>query len=193
MISPIILCKIKLINRQGATMIERKGIIQFKDRDVSVVGMDLKPGIEAADFHVIDKDWHEVSALESTRGRVRIIAAMTSLDTSVCDRETRRFNQEAAKLSKDIVIMVISADLPFAQARWCGAAGVDQVTVLSDHKYTDFGIKYSCLLSEPRILRRAVFIVDRVNMLRYAAYMPELGKEPNYAEVLKIARQLVDE
>ncbi len=174
-------------------MIERKGIIKFKGRDVSVVGMDLQPGNEAAEFHVMNKDWQEISGLESTQGKVRIIAALPSLDTSVCDRETRRFNQEAAKLGKDIVILVISADLPFAQERWCGAAGVNQVRVLSDHKYTEFGIRYSCLLSEPRILRRAVFIVDRVNILRYAAYMPELGVEPNYEEVLKIARQLVDE
>lgn len=172
-------------------MIERKGIIQFKDRDVSIVGLDLEPGIDAQDFKVVDQNWQEINALQETRGKIRIIAAVPSLDTSVCDRETRRFNQEAAKLSDEIAILVISTDLPFAQARWCGAAGVDQVQVLSDHKYTDFGMKYSCLLSEPRILRRAVFIVDRQNVLRYADYMPQLSQEPNYAEVLETAKKLL--
>ncbi|MDK2980131.1 MAG: thioredoxin-dependent peroxiredoxin [Chloroflexota bacterium] len=172
-------------------MIERKGIIQFKDRDVSIVGLDLEPGIDAQDFKVVDQKWQEINALQETRGKIRIIAAVPSLDTSVCDRETRRFNQEAAKLSDEIAILVISTDLPFAQARWCGAAGVDQVQVLSDHKYTDFGMKYSCLLSEPRILRRAVFIVDRQNVLRYADYMPQLSQEPNYAEVLETAKKLL--
>jgi len=174
-------------------MIERKGVIQFQDRDVSIVGMDLQPGSNAPEFRVLNQDWQEVCVLASTQGKVRIITAMLSLETSVCDREARRFNQEAAKLGKDIVILVVSTDLPFTQARWCGAAGVDQVTVLSDHKYTEFGIKYACLLSEPRILRRAVFIIDRVNVLRYAAYMPALGDEPDYDEVIKVARQLMDE
>ena len=173
-------------------MIERKGIIQFKNRDVSIVGLDLEPGIDAQDFRVTNQDWQEVQALHETKGKLRIIASVPSLDTSVCDRETRRFNQEAANLSKDIAILVISTDLPFAQARWCGAAGVDKVQVLSDHKYTEFGIKYSCLLSEPRILRRAVFIVDQKNFLQYADYMPVLSQEPNYDEVLWMAKKLLD-
>jgi thiol peroxidase len=109
----------------------------------------------------------------------------------VCDREIRRFNEEAAQLSQDIAILVISTDLPFAQARWCGAAGVDQVRVLSDHKYTEFGMKYSCLLSEPRILRRAVFIVNQHNVLQYADYMAALSQEPNYEEVLRTAKDLL--
>ena len=172
-------------------MIERRGIIQFKNRDVSIVGLDLEPGVDAQDFRVIDQNWQEVNALEATKGKFRIIASVPSLDSSVCDRETRRFNQEAAKLGEEIAILVISTDLPYAQARWCGAAGVDKVQVLSDHKYTDFGMKYSCLLSEPRILRRAVFIVDPHNVLKYADYMPVLSQEPNYGEVLQTARQLL--
>jgi len=173
-------------------MIERKGIIQFKNRDVSIVGLDLEPGIDAQDFRVINQDWQEVQALHETKGKLRIIASVPSLDTSVCNRETRRFNQEAANLSKDIAILVISTDLPFAQARWCGAAGVDKVLVLSDHKYTEFGMKYSCLLSEPRILRRAVFIVDQENILQYADYMSVLSQEPNYDEILQTAKKLLD-
>ena len=131
---------------------------------------------------------HTFHGLADTTGKVRIISAVLSLETDVCDRETKRFNQEAASLSKDIAILVISTDLPFTQARWCGAAGVDQVSVLSDHMSTDFGLKYGVLLKEVRFLRRAVFVVDRSGKLTYVAYMPALGEEPDYAEVLKAAR-----
>jgi thiol peroxidase len=110
------------------------------------------------------------------------------VDTDVCDRELHRFNQEAAALSKDIAILVISNDLPFAQKRWCGAAGVDQVNVLSDHMAAEFGLKYGVLIKEARILRRATFVVDRAGKLVYAAYLPALGDEPNYSEVLEAAK-----
>ena len=126
--------------------------------------------------------------LEHTKGKVRILAAVPSLDTPVCDRETRRFNQEAAALGDDIVIVVISADLPFAQKRWCGAAGVDQVLVVSDHMDMDFGEKYGTLMKEVRLMRRAVFVVDRDGNIVYADYMPALGDEPNYEEVLAAAK-----
>ena len=128
------------------------------------------------------------NGLAGTAGKVRIITALPSLDTEVCDRETRRFNVEAAALSKDITILAISTDLPYAQKRWCGAAEVDQVTVLSDHMGLDFGTKYGCLIKEARILRRAAFVVDRSGKITYAAYMPALGEEPNYAEVLAAAQ-----
>jgi thiol peroxidase len=111
-----------------------------------------------------------------------------SLDTEVCERETSRFNQEAANLGEDIVILVISCDLPYAQKRWCGEAGIDRVTVLSDHMAVDFGIKYGCLMKEVRLLRRAIFVVDKSSKLTYVAYMPAIGDEPNYAEVLSAAK-----
>jgi thiol peroxidase len=119
---------------------------------------------------------------------VRIIAAFLSVDTDTCDRELHRFNQEAAALSKDIAILVVSNDLPFAQKRWCGAAGVNQLSVLSDHMTGEFGLKYGLLIKEARILRRAVFVVDRAGKLTYVAYMPALGEEPKYSEVLDAAR-----
>jgi thiol peroxidase len=167
---------------------ERFGIVKFKGQAVTVIGPDLKPGDVAPEFSVQTLEWSPYSGLVNTTGKVRIITAVPSLDTEVCDRETRRFNQEAATLSKDIAILVISTDLPFAQKRWCGAAGVDQVTVLSDHMGVDFGTKYGCLIKEARILRRAVFVVDRVGKITYSAYMPALGEEPNYAEVLEAAQ-----
>lgn len=169
-------------------MIERPGIIKFRGQEVTVLGADLNPGDMAPEFSVQTLEWSQFYGLANTAGKVRIIAAVPSLDTEVCDRETRRFNQEAAGLGKDIAILVISTDLPFAQKRWCGAAGVDQVTVLSDHKEADFGTKYGCLIKEARILRRAIFVVNRTGKIVYAAYMPALGEEPKYAEVLAAAQ-----
>jgi thiol peroxidase len=168
--------------------IERSGIIKFRGQDVTVVGPDLAVGDAAPEFSVQTLEWNTFHGLKDTSGKVRVIAAVPSLDTEVCDRETRRFNLEAATLGKDIAILVISTDLPFAQKRWCGAAGVEQVNVLSDHMQADFGTKYGCLIKEARILRRAVFVVDRTGTIRYAAYMPALGEEPKYPEVLAAAQ-----
>jgi thiol peroxidase len=170
---------------------ERFGIVKFRGQPVTVLGPDLKPGDIAPDFLVQTLEWVPFEGLANTSGKVRIITALASLDTDVCDRETRRFNMEAAALGGDIVILSISADLPFAQKRWCGAEGVDQVTVLSDHMGTDFGLKYGCLIKEARILRRAVFVVDRSGKITYAAYMPAIGDEPNYAEVLAAAKAAI--
>jgi thiol peroxidase len=167
---------------------ERIGLLQLAGKDVTIIGEDIQVGQAAPDFHVQALDWTMVRGLADTKGKVRIIAAVPSLSTDVCDRETRRFNQEAANLSKDIVIEVISMDLPYTQKSWCGAAGVDQVMVLSDHMKAEFGEKYGCLVKERRIFRRAVFVVDRQDKATYAAYMPALGVEPNYEAVLAAAR-----
>jgi thiol peroxidase len=168
---------------------ERFGLIQVGGKDATVVGDDLKVGSAAPDFTAHSQSWSMVHGLADTAGKVRIIAAVPSLDTDVCDRETRRFNQEAASLSKDIAIEVISTDLPYAQKRWCGAAGVDQVQTLSDHMKAEFGEKYGVLIKERRILRRAVFVVGKDNRLVYVAYMPKLGDEPDYAAVLAAAKR----
>lgn len=167
---------------------ERFGLIKLADKDATVMGDDIRAGQPAPEFSVQTQDWTPFHGLADTQGKVRIIAAVPSLETSVCDRETRRFNQEAAGLGKDIAILVISTDLPYTQKRWCGAAGIEQVTVLSDHMDTDFGIKFGCLIKERRVLRRAVFVVDRKGMVTYVAYMSALGEEPNYEQVLSAAR-----
>ena len=168
---------------------ERFGLIKVGGKDATVVGDDLKVGAMAPDFTVQALDWSSKRGLADMAGKVKIIAAVPSLDTKTCDRETRRFNQEAASLSKDIVIEVISTDLPYTQKRWCGAAGVDQVMTLSDHMSAEFGEKYGVLIKERRILRRAVFVVGKDNKLVYVAYMPKLSDEPNYAEVLEVAKK----
>jgi thiol peroxidase len=167
---------------------ERFGIIKFTGKEVTVIGDDIKVGQKAPDFTVVKQDWSVVKGLASTRGKVRIISAVLSLETSVCDTETRRFNMEAAGLGKDVAILVISVDTPWAQKRWCGAAGVDQVTTLSDALKVDFGKKYACLIKEARVLRRAVFVVDRKGVVTYVAYMPVLGEEPKYDQVLAAAK-----
>ncbi len=170
-------------------MIERSGLITVSGKEMTVVGENLRPGDLAPTFTAQAQDFSEVDVLAATKGKIRILAALPSLSTSVCDRETRRFNEEASNLSKDIAIVAISTDLPYTQKNWCGAAGVDQVMVVSDHMKAEFGSKYGCLLKEMRVLRRSVFVVDRSGIVRYAAYMPALGIEPDYAGVLEAARK----
>jgi thiol peroxidase len=168
---------------------ERFGLIKVGGKDATVIGDDLKVGGKAPEFTVQDIDWTSKRGLADTAGKVRIIAAVPSLETDVCDREARRFNLEAASLSEDIVIEVVSTDLPYTQKRWCGGAGVDQVMTLSDHMTGKFGEDYGVLIKERRILRRAVFVVGKDNKLVYVAYMPVLGDEPNYPEVLAAAKK----
>lgn len=167
---------------------ERTGLIQFAGKDAPVLGADIEIGQTAPEFSAHTLTWENQAMLASTSGKVRIIAAVPSLDTSVCDRETRRFNQEAANLSSDITIIVISTDLPMTQKRWCGAAGIEQVQVVSDHFTTEFGLKYGCLMKDQRILRRAVFVVNRADKVVYVSYMPALGVEPDYEAVLTAAQ-----
>jgi thioredoxin-dependent peroxiredoxin len=168
--------------------LERFGLINFRGQDVTVLGEDLKPGMTAPEFTVQNLEWAPFHGLADTKGKVRIIASFLSVDTDVCDRELHRFNEAAAALGKDIAILVVSSDLPFAQNRWCGATGVNQVTVLSDHMTGEFGLNYGLLVKELHVLRRAVFVVDRNGKLTYVAYMPAFGVEPNYSEVLDAAR-----
>jgi thiol peroxidase len=176
---------------------ERPGIIEVGGKPATVVGDDVRVGQTAPHFKVhvgswagMDT-WTEVDPLEATRGMVRVLAAVPSLDTKVCDIETRRFNAEAASLGEAVRIITVSTDLPVAQSRWCGAAGVDHVVVVSDHMATDFGLKYGALIKERRWLRRAVFVVDRQDVLRYVAYMPKTGDQPDYEAVLAVVRQLL--
>ena len=168
---------------------ERFGIFKIGGTPLTVIGDDLKVGDKAPDFVVQANDWSLVRGLADTAGQVRILAAVPSLETSVCDAETRRFNEEAASLGTDIVIQVISTDLPYTQKRWCGAAGVARVRTLSDHLNAEFGVKYGVLIKERRIFRRAVFVVSKDDRLAYVAYMPELGDAPDFETVLTAAKR----
>jgi thiol peroxidase len=129
--------------------------------------------------------------LSAYKGKICLIASVPSLDTPVCDLETRRFNSEAGKLGPNIQILTISMDLPFAQKRWCGSAGIDKVKTLSDHKEASFGTAYGILIKELRLLARAIFIVDQEGIIRYIEIVQDLSAEPDYDQALKIVKSLV--
>jgi thiol peroxidase len=171
-------------------MAERKGIVASGGKPLTLVGSPVKVGDKAPDFVVIDNDMQPVT-FSSFDGKVRIVAAVPSLDTSVCDMETRRFNVEAGKLSPDIAILTVSMDLPFAQKRWCGAAGVTHVTTLSDHRDAAFGQAYGVLVKELRLLARSIFVVDRAGVIRYVEIVDDLTHEPKYEAALEAAKRLL--
>jgi thiol peroxidase len=171
-------------------MEERKGIITMNGQPLTLLGNGLKVGGPAPDFEVLANDLSSVK-LSSFRGKVCIISSVPSLDTSVCDTMTRRFNEEAGDLGDDVVVLTISMDLPFAQKRWCGAAGVKNVQTLSDHRDASFGTVFGVLIKELRLLARAVFVVDKEGIVRYVQIVKELTNEPDYEAALKATKELL--
>ncbi|MDQ2948810.1 MAG: thiol peroxidase [Acidobacteriota bacterium] len=167
---------------------ERPGATTLKGNGMTLLGPELKPGDKAPDFDVITDSLQPVN-LEKTGKGVRIFSVIPSLDTPVCDAQTRRFNEEAAKMP-GIEIYTVSMDLPFAQKRWCGAYGIDKVKMLSDHKSGSFGEHYGTLIKELRIESRAIFVVDKDNTIRHAEYVKEVGDHPNYDSALSAAKSL---
>ena len=171
-------------------MNERSGIITFKGNPFTLLGPELKVGDKAPDFAVVDNGLAPVS-LSNSAGRIRIISSVPSLDTPVCDTETRRFNQEAAGLPGDVVVLTISLDLPFAQKRWCGAAGIDRVRTLSDYQDRSFGLSYGVLIKELKLLARSIFVVDATDTIRYIQHVPEVTTEPDYGAVMTAVKELL--
>jgi len=167
----------------------RNDFYKIGENFVTIFGDDVKVGDAAPEFTSVVPGWAPVKPLEESKGKVIILSAVPSLETDVCDRETRRFNEEASKISDDIVIYTISTDFPMTQARWCGAAGIDKVKVVSDVLEAEFGLKYGLLIKERRYLRRSVFIVGRDGKLAYVNYLPQLGQEPDYDEVIAEAKK----
>ena len=165
---------------------ERPGATTMRGNPLTLIGPELKPGDKAPDFTAVTNDLKPFTLADSA-GKVRILSAVPSLDTPVCDTETRRFNTEAAKLG-DVEIITISMDLPFAQKRWCGAFGVDKIKMLSDHRDGSFGSHYGTLIKELRIESRAIFVLDRSNTVRHAEYVKEVAEHPNYDAALSAAR-----
>lgn len=170
-------------------MEEKKGRVTFKGNPVTLVGPEIKVGDKAPDFRLLTTEMTEVGLSES-KGRVRLLSVVTSLDTPVCDLQTQRFEDEAGKL-KDVVIYTISMDLPFAQARYCGAHNITNLQTLSDHREASFGVAYGVLVKELRLLSRAVFIVDRGDIVRYVEYVPEITQPPAYDRALEALRKVV--
>ena len=171
-------------------MQEKTGIITFKGNSFTLLGPEIKVGAAAPDFRVVDGSLAPVT-LASFAGKVKIISAVPSLDTPVCDTETRRFNQEAASLPDNVAVLTISLDLPFAQKRWCGAAGIDRVQVLSDYQDRSFAEAYGLLIKELKLLTRAIIIIDAANVVRYVQIVPEVTNEPDYGAVIAAARALL--
>ena len=167
----------------------RTDVFKLGDKFATLLGDEVSVGDMAPEFTAVVPGWGRVNPLEESKGKVIVLSAVPSLDTDVCDRETRRFNEEAAKLDEDIVIYTISTDTPMAQKRWCGAAGVDKVKVASDVVETEFGLKYGILIKERHYLRRSLFIVGRDGRLTYVNYLPTLSQEPDYDEVIKAAKE----
>ena len=169
-------------------MVERKEAVTLRGTPFTLVGPEIKVGDKAPDFSVIGNDMKPVT-LADTAGKVRILATVPSLDTPVCDAETRRFNEEAANLP-GVEILTVSMDLPMAQKRWCGAAGVTNVRTLSDYRERSLGPAFGVLIKELQLDARAVFVLDKDNTVRYVEYVKEVADHPNYDAALAATKKL---
>jgi thiol peroxidase len=171
-------------------MEERSGLVTVGGNPVTLVGDVLKVGDPAPDGTLTGNDLKPVS-LSEYKGRVVILSFVGSLDTATCDVETRRFNREATTLGDQVVILTVSMDLPFAQSRWCGAAGVENVTTLSDYKEREVAKKYGVFIKESALTARAIYVIDPEGMIRYIQLVPELADEPDYEKVIDNVKKLV--
>jgi thiol peroxidase len=162
--------------------------VTMRGNPLTLLGPEIQAGDDAPDFRVIDTKLQDVS-LADTQGKTRIFSVVPSLDTPVCDQQTRRFNQEAAALGDGVAIYTVSADLPFAAGRWCGAAGVDKVQCLSDHRSMSFGDAWGTHVKELRLDARAIFVVDPNDKVVHAEYVGEIAEHPDYDAALEAARK----
>ncbi|WP_028562494.1 thiol peroxidase [Paenibacillus pinihumi] len=162
----------------------------LKGNPITLIGPELKKGDKAPDFQ-LNKSLVDVVSLSDFAGKVKLISVVPSIDTGVCDAQTRRFNQEAAGLGEKVAILTVSVDLPFAQARWCGAAGVDQVTLLSDYKDNNFGEAYGVLIKELKLDMRAIFVVDGNDTIQYVEVLNEMAEHPDYEKAIAATKELI--
>ena len=169
---------------------ERENVITFQGNPLTLVGDAVSVGQSAPDFTVAANDLSPY-ALSDDKGKVVVVSVVPSLDTPVCDTQTRKFNEAAAGLGDDVVVLTVSMDLPFAQSRWCGAAGVDQVKTVSDYKGADFGRKYGLLIKELHLLARAVLVIDSAGIIRYSQLVSEVTEEPDYSAVIEAVKELL--
>ena len=162
----------------------------FKHNPVTLLGNEVKVGDIAPDFTVLANDLSPVS-LKDSEGKIRLFSVVPSLDTGVCDAQTRRFNEAAAELGDNVIIYTVSMDLPFAQKRWCGAAGIEAVQTVSDHREGSFGQAYGVLIESLRLLTRSVFVVDAQGTVTYVEYVPEATDHPNYEAAIEAVKALI--
>ncbi|MFA5864594.1 MAG: thiol peroxidase [Phycisphaerae bacterium] len=169
---------------------ENQSTVLFKGKPLHLEGNEISVGDAAPDFVVVDNDLKPVS-LSNFKGQVVALVSVPSLDTPVCDIESRKFNEEASQFGSDVKILVISLDLPFAQKRWCGAHEIKNVQALSDYKDRSFGKAFGVLISELKLLARAIFLVDRQGVIRYKQVVKEISSEPDYHGVLTAIRNAI--
>lgn len=167
-----------------------RGKITLKGNFLTLVGDGVCVGEKAPGFKVLNNSLEEVT-LDKFKNKIKLIASVPSLDTPVCDSEIKRFNDEASALSKDIAIIFISMDLPFAQKRFCQDFDINKVKTLSDHRDADFGEKYGVLIKELRLLARAIFIIDKEDNIRYIELVPEISSPPDYEKALRALREIL--
>jgi thioredoxin-dependent peroxiredoxin len=169
---------------------ERQGVVTFAGNPLTLVGPALKTGDRAPDATLLDKELKDVN-INRFPGKVKVISVTPSLDPPVCDLQARRFNQEAGALGSGVDVLNVSMDLPFALARFCASAGIEAVTLLSDHRDASFGNAYGVLIKELRLLTRAIFVVDAAGVIRYIEIVPEITKEPDYAKAIEAVKKLI--
>lgn len=169
---------------------ERTGVAAFKGNPITLIGPEIKVGDQAPDF-TINKSLVDSVSLKDFAGKVKLISVVPSIDTGVCDAQTRRFNEEAASLGDNVVVLTVSVDTPFAQSRWCGAAGVDKVVMLSDFKSHDFGQAYGVYIKEFGLDMRAIFVIDANDKVQYVEYLSEMTEHPNYEQAINAVKALV--
>jgi thiol peroxidase len=168
---------------------ERKNIVTSKGNPLTLIGNGLKVGDKAPDFVALDKDMTPVG-LRDFAGKIKVLSVTPSLDTSVCNLQATRFNEEAGKLPSDIVIINLSMDLPFAISRFCAAGGIDKIRTLSDHREASFGNAYGVLIKELRLLARSIFVIDRDDTIRYIEIVPDMTNHPDYNKALEAVKKL---
>ncbi|MBE3554074.1 MAG: thiol peroxidase [Thermicanus sp.] len=172
--------------------LERTNVATFKGNPITLVGSEVKVGQKAPDFHLRKSAFSdERTTLSDFAGKVKLISVVPSLDTPVCDAQTRRFNEEAANLGESVAILTVSCDLPMAQARWCGAAGVDQVTVLSDYYDHSFGEAYGVYIKEFGLDHRSIFVLDQENIVRYVEIVPDVTSHPDYEKAIAAVKEVL--
>ncbi len=169
---------------------ERSGVITFQGNPLTLLGPALKPGDKAPAFTLLDGEMNPFG-LKDLSEKIKMISVTPSLDTPVCDLQLRRFNTEAAGLPGDVMVLNVSMDLPFAIARFCTSAGIDRAKALSDHRDAGFGLAYGVLIKELRLLARAIFVVDRNDVIRYVEIVPEITDHPDYEKAVAAAKQIV--
>lgn len=169
---------------------ERRSAVTLGGNPLTLVGPELKAGDSAPDFRCV-KGLNEPVSIDTYRDKVKVFNVIGSVDTSVCDNQTRKFNEEASDLPDKVVVITVSMDLPFAMNRYCAAAGIDKVEMISDYQHASFGESYGVLVKEYRLLSRSLFIADTDNVLRYVQYVKEISEEPDYESALSVLRSMI--